>query len=320
MNYDVERNQNLGEMGVERFILHINKPNFSVIHQIQNVMLLEMQNFAFTNGFMQIMPLMLSPITDPLNHSVLPAAIQYYDRKFKLTASMIFHKQMALMTPSVNRLLIVSPNIRLELSDIRSNNHLIEFSQFDLEMKDAAMEDVMDFIESLYIHIFNQLENKCSDELNKLGRKLPKLEKPFPRYNTSERGNMEVDEYCKHLSKSINVPSFVINFKREFYDREDPVQPGTYRNFDLIYPEGYGEGLSGAERESQYEDIIRRMTELDMDLSPFGNYLYLAKRGLLPRTAGCGIGIQRLVKYVTGQKRIGDVCMFDRSVDSEFIF
>ena len=116
------------------------------------------------------------------------------------------------------------------------------------------------------------------------------------------------------------LPCFIKNFKREFYDREDPQNPGTYRNFDIVYPEGFGEGLSGAEREYEYNDIVRRMQELNMDMTPYANYLDLAKRGLIPQTAGCGIGIQRLLKFICGKREIKDVCLFDRSVNSAFVF
>lgn len=311
----------MADNGLDRFVMHISDQEFAATQRIQNVLLREMQNFAFDQRFIQIMPLILSPITDPLNHSVYSAAVQYEETKLKLTASMIFHKQLALMSSEIDKILIVSPNVRLEQADIKSSdNHLIEFSQFDIEMKNASMEEVMTFIESLYLHLFERIEDQNANELDLLKRRLPKFEKPFPRYNTEKRGNMEVEEFCRHISESTDVPCFVTNFEREFYDREDPERRGTYRNFDLIYPEGYGEALSGAEREFRYDAIVCRMKERNMDLRPYGNYLALAKKGLIPRTAGAGIGIQRLLKFISGRKHIADVCIFDRSVTSKFVF
>ena len=212
-------------------------------------------------------------------------------------------------------------NIRLELASKKSSeNHLLEFSQFDLEMKNASMEEVMGFIEGLYITLFDTVEKKCSEELKQLGRSLPKLSQPFPRYSTKEIPLEEVDEFCHQLSRESRVPCFVTSFKREFYDRQDPDMPDTYHNFDLIYSEGYGEALSGAEREYVYDDIIRRMHETNTDKTLFVNYLEVAKRALLPRTAGAGMGIQRLLKFICGKKAIADVCLFDRSITSKFIF
>jgi len=306
---------------VDQFLNHINHDEMVNILKIQNVLLREMQNFAFSKGFVQLMPLLMSPITDPLNHEVYPANIQYEEKKLKLTASMIFHKQLALIPKEIQKILIMAPNIRLELAKKKSSsNHLLEFSQFDIEIKNADMDTVMDFIEDLYIYLFDQIEKQCATELKALGRALPKLTKPFPRYSTEGLPLSEVDTFCDAKSKESPVPAFITNFKREFYDKEDSSKKGVYRNFDIVYPESFGEGLSGAEREYEYEEIIRRMKELNMNLEPYQNYLEVAKRGVLPRTAGCGIGIQRLLKFICGKKQIKDVCLFDRSILSDFVF
>lgn len=308
-------------LDVDNFLAHINNPELVAVLNIQNVLLQELQHYAINQGFKQLMPVLISPFTDPLNHQVYPADLQYEEKRLKLTASMIFHKQLALIPRNVDKVFIMSPNIRLELASKKSSeNHLLEFSQFDLEMRNASMEDVMDFIEGLYITLFDAVEKQCSEALKQLGRSLPKLSQPFPRYSTKEIPLEKVDEFCNQLSRESRVPCFVTSFKREFYDRQNPDMPDTYHNFDLIYPEGYGEALSGAEREYVYNDIIRRMHETNTDKTLFVNYLEVAKRGLLPRTAGAGMGIQRLLKFICGKKAIADVCLFDRSITSKFIF
>ena len=306
---------------VDDFLLHINNPELLAILNIQNTLLQELQSYAVNHGFKQLMPVLISPFTDPLNHQVYPAELQYEDKKLKLTASMIFHKQLALVPQNMDKIFIVSPNIRLELASTKSSdNHLLEFSQFDLEMKDTSMEDVMHFLEGLYIHVFDTIEKKCEEELKILDRNLPKLSRPFPRYSTRGVPLDRVDEFCTQISQESQTPCFITSFKREFYDREDLDVAGTYRNFDMVYPEGYGEALSGAEREYVYDDIIRRMDETNIDKTLFQSYLEVAKRGLLPKTAGAGVGIQRLLKFICGKRAIADVCLFDRSINSEFAF
>ncbi|MCZ6925493.1 MAG: asparagine synthetase A [Rickettsia endosymbiont of Ixodes persulcatus] len=306
---------------VDNFLKHIKNPEIIAVHTIQNVLLRELQNYAFNNGFKQLMPLLMSPITDPLNHEVYPAEIRYENTPLKLTASMIFHKQLALIPNAMEKILIMAPNIRLELAKKKSSeNHLLEFSQYDIEIKNADMNEVMDYLEGLYVHTFSEIERQCNKELKVLGRTLPKLNGAFPRYSTENIPWEKVDVFCHEISTKEKIPCFITSFKREFYDKEDPSKPGTYRNFDLVYTEGYGEALSGAEREYEYDSIMRRMKELDMNLEPFANYLEVAKRGLLPRSAGAGIGIQRLLKFICGKKAIRDVCLFDRSILTDFAF
>ena len=79
-----------------------------------------------------------------------------------------------------------------------------------------------------------------------------------------------------------------------------------------MYPEGFGEGLSGAERETDYETIIKKMAERKTDQTSYATYLEIAKKGILRPTAGGGFGVERLVRYLTGKKEIRDVCLFPR--------
>ena len=98
---------------------------------------------------------------------------------------------------------------------------------------------------------------------------------------------------------------------REFYDREDP-ETGCHVNYDLVYPEGFGEGLSGAERETDYGTILRKMKERKTDPESYDAYLEIAKRGILRPTAGGGFGVERLVRYLSGKREIREVCPFPR--------
>lgn len=304
-----------------QFVSHIESPKLAAVKRIEAKTLNVMCQFALQHDFIQILPIMLSPITDTLNHDVYPAELVYMDRKLKLTASMIFHKQLTLISPEISKIFIISPNIRLEKEDRKSSrNHLIEFTQFDIEMKHANLNDVMGWVEALIVATINTIRETCAEDLEILGRQLPKLAPPFPRYRSEDKGENGENEFYNEISDLATVPCFMTNFKREFYDREDADRPGTYRNFDLIYPEGYGEAASGAERTYEYHDILRRMKELDLDLTPFKDYLELAKCGKLPASAGSGIGIQRLVKFITGYRDISQVCLFDRSISTDLLF
>lgn len=291
------------------------------IARIRNIVLSALQDYARDAGFYQILPVLMSPITDPLNHAVYPAEIDYEGRPLKLTASMIFHKQLTLASKQMEKIFIVAPNIRLEKAAVKSSqNHLLEFSQFDFEIKNASMYDVMEFIDGLVKHVFSQVHEKGAEDLKNLGRELPDYSEPFPIYSTDEMREKHGDDFENIISKTSSTPVFLTNFKREFYDRETPGSRGAYNNFDLIYPEGYGEALSGAEREFEYEQIVYRMKELDMDLGPYENYLNAAKEGLIPQTAGAGIGIERMLRFITGRDEIRDVSLFDRSISTDFTF
>lgn len=306
---------------IECFLNSLGNADVEHIATIRGRVLQSLQDYLFDRGFKQLLPILMSPITDPLNHAVFPADINYCGRQLKLTASMIFHKQLALLAKGHDRIFIVAPNIRLEKPEIKdSQNHLLEFSQFDFEVRDGTMEDVMALAEGLVRQVMTTVATCCADELRLLGRTLPRVDRPFPVYRSQDLLAEHGKDFEQIMSQREFTPFFVTNYRREFYDRECPGQRGVYNNFDLIYPEGYGEGMSGAEREFEHRQILSRMNELSMDLAPFANYLAVAERGLLPASAGGGLGIERLLKFVCGRRQIRDVALFDRSVASQFFF
>lgn len=300
---------------------NLKNPQVEAIANIRGRVLRSLQGYMLDAGFKQLMPVLMSPITDPLNHAVYPAEIQYEGRPLKLTASMIFHKQIALAARGHDRIFIVAPNIRLEKAEIKdSQNHLLEFSQFDFEMRDATYHQAIAMVDGLVKHVVKEVKAHCKAELSQLGRTLPDYDAPFPIYASEDLIAEHGPQFEKIMSQKAATPFFVTNYKREFYDRENPQRRGTYNNYDLIYPEGYGEGLSGAEREFEHDQIIRRMNELSMDLKPYANYLEAAKRGYLPPSAGGGLGIERFLKFITGRREIREMALFDRSVATPFLF
>ena len=117
------------------------------------------------------------------------------------------------------------------------------------------------------------------------------------------------------LSKTHTELVWIIDIplkSREFYDKEDREHPGYLRDMDLIYPDGYGEALSGGEREYEYEHIKKRIRKKGMTCAQFKEYLQLAKKNNLPPSAGFGIGIERLTRFVCGLDRIEDTALFPK--------
>ena len=263
--------------------------------------------------FIEISPVILSPITDPLNHPTMPANINCYGKKYSITQSMIFHKQIALRT--LEKIFVFSPNIRLEpLERKNTKKHLFEFTQLDLEVKNAKREDVMKLCEELLISVIKSVKKNCKKELKTLGRKLTVPKIPFKQITYDEAYQRYGGRSEQMISKTHKEPVWLVDIpltSREFYDKEDPERPGVLLDMDLIYPEGYGEALSGGEREYEYDRIIQRIHKKGQKLSQFKEYLTIAK-GNLPPSAGFGIGIERLTWYICGLKRIEEVSLFPK--------
>ena len=266
--------------------------------------------------FYEISPVIVAPITDPLNHPVYKASVDYYGFPYGLTQSMIFHKQIALL--SYDKVFIFSPNVRLEPVERGSTGrHLAEFTQVDIEMKDVTREHVMDLAEDMFIYTTEEVSETCKEDLEYFGRKLQIPGKPFRRYSYIDEKNRYGNDFDMILSKKEKNPFWIVDIplmEREFYDREYENKEGILVDMDMYYPEGFGEAISGGEREYEYDKILTRISKKGQTEEQFKYYLEFAKKGL-PRTAGFGIGVERLTRYITGFDRIEEVVPFPRIIN-----
>lgn len=293
--------------------------------RIQTTVLREMVNFMVDRGFIQLLPVITSKVTDPLGPDpgssvVAIPKIRYYDEELVLTQSMIFHKQLA-VARGLERIFIMSPNVRLEDRRRRdSGKHLFEFTQMDFEIAGAEMRDVFSLVEDLIIHIIRTVKSENEEELEVLGRDIRTPQRPFPVYTTHELEERYGEDWELRASADHRDPFWAVCFKREFYDREDPERPGHFRNYDLIYPDGFGEALSGGEREWRYEKIAERIRRDGLDERFFSSYLEMARQGILIPSAGAGMGVERLIRFLTGRRHVGDVQLFRRVPGEPVLF
>ena len=160
--------------------------------------------------FIEISPVILSPITDPLNHPTDPARIKCYGKNYSVTQSMIFHKQLALKT--LEKIFIFSPNVRLEPTIRKeTGRHLFEFTQLDLEVKDATREQVMDLCEDILIKLFQSINKECDKELKILDRKLRIPSKPFKKIKYKDAYERYGDKFEDIISKKYDEPVWLID-------------------------------------------------------------------------------------------------------------
>jgi len=281
-----------------------------MVNSLKSKIIFMLRAYLEGKGFIELFPVIASPITDPLSSPSEAVFFDVYGHRFQLTKSMIFHKQLSMLT--FEKIYIFSPNFRIEPSEkATTSRHLLEFVQLDLEIREASREEVIDFIEEMLIYLFERIQQE--EEISFFGRKLPRLKRPFPRITYSEAVKKYGDDFENRLSEKASQPVWVIDFPyqvREFYYREDP-QTGTMVDFDLLYPEGFGEAISGGEREWRPERLKRMLMKKGIDLDFYDIYLSLIEEGI-PPSAGFGIGIERLTRFLSGVKDIKFTRLFPK--------
>ena len=135
-------------------------------------------------------------------------------------------------------------------------------------------------------------------------------DRPFRVYDREELEARYGREWELYFPMSLNEPAWVVNIPREFYDYEDP-ETGRWDNYDLYLP-GFGEVLSGARREWEYEKIVAKMERDGVRKDNYRVLLRLAREGRLKPSAGAGIGMERLVAWITGARHVAETQPFPR--------
>ncbi|MFW9786177.1 MAG: asparagine synthetase A [Candidatus Thorarchaeota archaeon] len=282
---------------------------------VQSVALKSIRETFRKNGLIEILPVILTTVSDPLgpdpgSRIIGMPAVEYQGQKLVLTTSMILQKQI-MVSSGIEKFFAVSPNIRLENVQSRETGcHLFEFSQVDFELAHADMYAVFTLIQDTITATINQVRKDCSDELALWDREV-KIPRKFEIFSTDELNEKYGAKWEKLASEEAEDPFWVLNHKREFYDAEDPERPGVYRNYDLVYPEGFGEALSGGEREWTYDRIVMRIERDGLSKEDYKPYLEFARNGFVP-SAGAGLGVERLTRFLVGASHVGDVQAFRR--------
>ncbi|MDH6136261.1 asparaginyl-tRNA synthetase [Kitasatospora sp. MAA4] len=297
---------------------HLSSPATRSTLRIQNQLLAAAREYLTSAGFTEMLPPVIGPVTDPGGRGSKQVDIDFYGHRYKLMTSAILYKQASLL--AFDKIFCIAPNVRLEpLETANTSRHLAEFHQLDVEVAGASREQIIQLVEDLVVHMVQRTIAALPEEFAALGRDVDAfadlVQGMFARTTHAEAvadlhavghdqsADAEIDWAGEALlSSKSSRPFFVTDYpkgSRGFYDRESRTEAGVLRNFDLIAPEGFGELCSGSERTNDYAEIITRMRETGENPQKYRWYLELVKEGI-PASAGFGIGVERLTRYVAG--------------------
>lgn len=112
----------------------------------------------------------------------------------------------------------------------------------------------------------------------------------------------------KHFKKPVILYNYPKDIKA-FYMRQND-DGKTVAAMDVLFP-GIGEIIGGSQREERYDNLLKRVQEMNLPEKDLWWYLELRKFGSAPH-AGFGLGFERLILFVTGMTNIRDVIPFPR--------
>ena len=229
------------------------------------------------------------------------------------------------------------PTFRAENSNTKV--HANEFWMIEPEIAFCDLEGDMEIMEEMLKYVVSYVLEHCKDEMEFLDKfvekglldKLTKLVKSkFTRITHKEvidilqkadvkwefepiQGEDIAKEHEKYITEYFDGPVFITDWPKDikaFYMKQNE-DGKTVAAVDLEVP-GVGELMGGSQREENYDKLITRMHELDMNPEEMYWYVNLRKYGSCVHS-GFGLGFERLVMYLTGMENIRDVIPYYRT-------
>lgn len=221
------------------------------------------------------------------------------------------------------------PTFRAEKSKTR--RHLTEFWMIEPEMAFMDQEESLKLQERYIAFLISKVLENNDQELDILKRDKDLLRSytqlPYPRVSYDDAvkllqdndfdvewgvdfGSPEETFLANHFAK----PVFIVNFPKAikpFYMKRHKTRDDIVVSADLLAPEGYGEIIGGSERDTDYDYLKNEIEKLGLNMDEYAWYLDLRKYGSVPHS-GFGLGLERMVTFVTGEEHIREAIPFPR--------
>ena len=236
---------------------------------------------------------------------------------------------------SMSKVYTFGPTFRAENSN--TSRHLAEFWMIEPEIAFANLDDLADLAEDFLKSIFAEVLRRHPDDMaffrdridpsvidrleNVIGSTFARidyadavdiLQASGKRFEFPvEWGRDLQSEHERYLTEEhAHGPVVVVNYPKDikaFYMRLND-DDKTVAAMDVLVP-GVGEIIGGSQREERLDMLDSRMT--DAVKEELWWYRDLRRYGSVPH-AGFGLGLERLVLYVTGMENIRDAIPFPR--------
>lgn len=266
-------------------------------------------------------------------------ADDFFGRRAALSVSGQLEGEVAAM--ALGKIYTFGPSFRAEKSN--TPRHVAEFWHVEPEVAFAELPDIIEIAEALIKHIISTVLEKCPEELkffdkhfeNGLVEKLTavashdfaimtyteaieKLKASGKEFKYPvEWGSDLMTEHERYISEEVcKKPVFLTDYPKDiksFYMKQNP-DGKTVAATDLLVP-GVGEIIGCSEREADLDKLLNAMKERNMSLDDYEHYIALRRFGSVPHS-GFGLGLERIIMYVTGVQNIRDVILYPRTVGS----
>lgn len=239
---------------------------------------------------------------------------------------------------AMSKVYTFGPTFRAENS--HTSRHLAEFWMVEPELAFGTLDDICKLSQDFLRYVcnavltelpddmafFNQFIDKtCINRLEDLVKSdfeilpyqnaITMLEKSKQSFEYPVKWGLDLQsEHERYLTETVfKKPVIITDYPKDiksFYMRMND-DDKTVAAMDVLVP-GIGEIIGGSQREERLDVLESRMEAHNIDKTHYQWYLDLRRYGTVPH-AGFGLGLERLVSYVTGVANVRDVIAFPRT-------
>jgi len=242
---------------------------------------------------------------------------------------------------ALGKIYTFGPTFRAENSN--TTRHLAEFWMVEPEMAFFDLNDNMDLAERFLKSIFAAVLEQCPEDMDFFNQRIDAtaidtlrkiIDSRFVRLSYTEAvdilrasgqafefpvewGKDLQAEHERYLTeKHFNSPVILFDYPRQikaFYMRLND-DGRTVRAMDVLVPK-VGEIIGGSQREERLGVLQQRMEEQGLQPEQYWWYLDLRRYGTVPHS-GFGLGLERVIQFITGMGNIRDVIPYPRAPGS----
>ncbi len=317
---------------------------FMAVYRVRSVLAMAIHEFFQSQGFVYVHTPIITgndaegagevftvTTRDDANY-----AEDFFGKHASLTVSGQLHVEAFAM--AFRDVYTFGPTFRSENSNTKT--HASEFWMIEPEMCFMDLDDCMGVAEGMLKYIISYVLDNAPEEMeflnnfidnglierlqnvvdNEFGRitytdaiKILEEHNDEFTYKVSWGADIQTEHERFLTEKVFGKPIFVTDYPaaiKSFYMKQNE-DGKTVRAMDCLVP-GIGEIMGGSQREEDYDKLLRRMKELDMNMEDYDFYMDLRKFGTA-RHSGYGLGFERCVMYITGIGNIRDSIPFPRT-------
>ncbi|MGE0625299.1 MAG: asparagine--tRNA ligase [Pseudomonadales bacterium] len=320
---------------------------FGAISRVRNAIAMAVHDFLQSRGFVWVnTPIITASDCEGAGELFRVSTLDFVNRDRPVDFSQDFFGRETFLTVSgqlnvesyclaLRNVYTFGPTFRAENSN--TSRHLAEFWMIEPEIAFADIHDNAELAEALLKSVFSDVLARCPDDMKFFAERVDGtvidrltnvIEKPFERMTYSDAvtilersgrtfefpvswGTDLQSEHERYLTEEhVGGPVVVIDYPKEikaFYMRLND-DARTVAAMDVLVP-GVGEIVGGSQREERLDVLEARMAEQGIDGIDW--YKDLRRYGSVPH-AGFGLGLERLVLYMTGMENIRDAIPFPR--------